>query len=53
MNNKCYKGFQSILINKAIILPIPKSGSTCDPLNYRGIALQCNLLKIYISILNY
>ena len=29
-----------------------KSGSLTDPLNYRGIALQCNLLKAYTSILN-
>ena len=41
--------------HKAIILPIPKSGNTrtLDPLNYRGIALQCNLHKVYTSILNY
>ena len=31
---------------------IPKSGNLTDPLNYRGIALQYNLLKACTSILN-
>ena len=34
------------------MLPVPKSGNLTDPLNYRGIALQCNLLKAYTSTLN-
>ena len=29
--------------SKAIIVPIYKLGNRCDPLNYRGIALQCTL----------
>ena len=40
------------LWHKAIILPVPKSANLTDPLNYRGIGLQCNLLKAYTSILN-
>ena len=40
------------LSHKANILPVPKLGNLTDPLNYRGIALQCNLLKAYTSILN-
>ena len=40
------------LWNKAIILPIYKSGDPVNPLNYRGVALQCTLLKAYTSILN-
>ena len=52
-NLKLFSSDFSKLCHKAIILPISKSGNTCDPLNYRGIALQCNLLKVYTSILNY
>ena len=40
------------LWHKANILPVPKSGNLTDPLKYRGIALQYNLLKAYTSILN-
>ena len=38
---------------KAIIHPIPKDkGFTNDPLNYRGLALQCCIYKILSSIVN-
>ena len=40
------------LWHKANILPVLKTGNLTDPLGYMGIALQCNLLKAYTSILN-
>ena len=38
--------------SQAIIVPIFKSGNRCDPQNYRGIALQCTLLKAFTKVLN-
>ena len=37
---------------QSIIVPLHKKGSTCDPNNYRGIALLSHLGKIFTRILN-
>ena len=39
--------------HKAIIHPIPKSNTVSrNPLNYRGLALQCSMFKIFCSVMN-